>query len=116
MHFNPYDLGFLALAPISALVSLGLKRRRLVVVTIAAVAMAGWALVLASQTWEDARETARFETMSAPTAADVARYNSDSGLKISTLFFGFPLSLAYTTLCFILVRSGQRLLHRWRDA
>ena len=116
MHFNPYDLGFLALAPISAVASLRLRRRLYVAAAVIAVALGGWALALASDAWEDARETALFDSIPAPTDSDIKRYSADAATKAATLIFGFPLSLAYATFWFIGIRGGQRLLRRGRDA
>jgi hypothetical protein len=116
MHFNPYDLGFLALAPISAVASLRLKHRLHVAAAVMAVALGGWGLAFASEAWVDARETALFDSLPAPAASDIKRYSADAATKATTLIFGFPLSLAYATFWFIGIRGGQRLLRRGRDA
>ena len=113
MHFTTFDVAILAIAPVAAFLSLRLKR----VVVWAALgliaALFGWAVMFASNRWSDHIAAIQFDQLVNPSSADINRYDSDAASKTVTLLFGFPLSLSYVVLWFVLVRGGRRLMVRF---
>jgi hypothetical protein len=109
---NPYDILFLALAPALALASLRLKRRSVLVTAVVIAGLVGYWLEFRSEAWSDAQIAAQFEAIPNPSNKQIEEFNADGASKAAVAILGLPVSLAYSTLCFLLVHGGRRFLVR----
>jgi hypothetical protein len=113
---NPYDIAFIAWAPAMALMSLGIKRRRFVLLALAVAALAGWGLGFASENWVDNQWAALMERTQSPSPQLIEQFNSDGASKAAVLFLGFPISLIYASIWFVLARTGRYFTRKWAHA
>ena len=108
---NPYDLALFFFPPAAALASVHLRSRFSLVLAIVFVAFANWGVMFASEAWVDAQWAALMERTASPSSQLIEAYDSDGASKGFLLLFGFPFSLFYTTVSFVVVRF---LLGIWR--
>jgi hypothetical protein len=109
---NPYDVAFLALAPVIAVVSLRLTRRMHIAVAVIITALLCWGLGFASEAWVDAQWVALLDRTTNPSPQLMNQFNSDGASKAALVLFGFPIALAYTVVSFGVVRGVRYLLRR----
>ena len=106
---NPYDVAAIALAPVAAFISLGLRRPWHLALTLLAVGVAGYALMLASTAWADAQLVAMFNAQSNHSQEQIQRFSADGATKSVLFLFGLPLSLLYASRWFALARLVRRI-------
>ncbi len=113
MNFDihPYEVAFLALAALAALISLRSKQRLHVVFTLVVVTLVGWGLEFASVAWIDAAWHSLMEHTPNASTQLIEQYNTDAAGKAAVLLFGVPVSLIYAATWFILVH-GTRIIFK----
>lgn len=106
---NPCDVAFLALAPLAALISLRFKRRSYVVLALIVVALGGWGLDFASEAWLDAAWFSLMEGTPNPPLKLIEQFNTDAAGKAGVFLLGFPISLVYAAIWFMVVYGIRRV-------
>lgn len=107
---NPYDIGFFALVPLSALLLAGSRHKSFIIVGGILVALAAWALLFAANSWLDTQWIALMDRTPNPSVELETAFNSDGASKTATLLFGLLFSLLYTAACIFTFRMARQFL------
>lgn len=106
---NPYDVAWLALAPLAALASLRVVRPLHVALVVAATALVAWGSGFAALGWLDAQWSSYLAGTQNPSPRLMEQLNADGASATAVLVLGLPVSLIYVLVCFASVRGVRRL-------
>lgn len=112
---TPYDIAFILLSPVAALLLCRKVSSRVVIATAIACSIAGWLLLLGADAWTDARLAEAFDSIREPSSAQIALYAADGASKAATLLLGLPFSLTYFSLWLLIVRAAKWLFNKVRS-
>lgn len=104
---NPYEVGFALLSPVVAVFLWRQKNINILVTVTLGCVLASWLLLFSADTWLDQQWLSLMEKTQNPSEELIREFNSDGASKAATLILGFPFSLVYFLLCFLVIRFAK---------
>ena len=104
---NPYEVVFVLLSPIAVVFLWRQQNLKILGAVAFGCALVSWLLLFAADAWLDQQWFSLIEKTPNPSEQLIREFNSDGASKTATLILGFPLSLGYFLLCFLVARSAK---------
>ena len=102
---NPFECAFLVLPFIAAFAYRHSKSIQSQAITICSYAFVGWLIFFAASWHTDTQLGSWFESLSAPTPAQIDLFNRDGASKGVLFLFGLPISFCYVAVIWLLTRA-----------